>query len=97
MSYLNLSFLLFIIGSFGMFLINKHILMILISLELILLSSNINFICFSALNDDIIGQIYALFVITIAAAESSLGLAIFIVFYRLRGGVSVDLISLLKS
>jgi len=80
-----------------MFLSRKHIIIILISLELILLSTNINFVIFSVFLDDILGQIYALLVLTVAAAESALGLAILIVYYRLRGGISIDLIALLKS
>jgi len=95
--YLFLSVLLFLIGTFGMFLSRKHVIIILISLELILLSTNINFVVFSVFLDDIMGQLYALLVLTVAAAESALGLAILIVYYRLRGGISIDLISLLKS
>jgi NADH-quinone oxidoreductase subunit K len=79
-----------------MFIFRKHIINILISLELILLSINMNFIVFSCYLDDMLGQIYALLVLTLAAAESSIGLAIIIVYYRLRGGISIDLISLLK-
>jgi NADH-quinone oxidoreductase subunit K len=79
-----------------MFLFRKHIINILISLELIILSININFIVISCFIDDLLGQIYSLLILTIAAAETSIGLAIIIVYYRLRGGISVDLISLLK-
>jgi len=88
---------LFLIGTFGMFLSRKHVIIILISLELILLAANINFVIFSVFLDDILGQVFALLVLTVAAAESALGLAILIVYYRLRGGISIDLISLLKS
>jgi NADH-quinone oxidoreductase subunit K len=95
--YILLSICLFLIGTFGMFLSRKHVIIILISLELILLATNINFVIFSVFLDDILGQIYALLVLTVAAAESALGLAILIVYYRLRGGISIDLISLLKS
>lgn len=93
---LNLAIILFIIGILGMFIFRKHIINILISLELILLSINMNFIVFSCYLDDLLGQLYALLVLTLAAAESSIGLAIIIVYYRLRGGISIDLISLLK-
>lgn len=79
-----------------MFLFRKHIINILISLELIILSININFIVISCFIDDLLGQIYSLLILTVAAAETSIGLAIIIVYYRLRGGISVDLISLLK-
>lgn len=96
LSYLLLSLIIFIIGSLGMFLFRKHIINILISLELLLLAINMNFVVFSCFLDDFIGQIYALLVLTVAAAESSIGLAIIVVYYRLRGGISIDLISLLK-
>ena len=96
-NYIILSFIIFIIGSSGMFLFRKHIINILISLELLLLSININFIATSCFIDDLLGQIYALMVLTVAAAESSIGLSIIIIYYRLRGGISIDLINLLKS
>jgi len=95
--YLVLSLFLFLIGTFGMFISRKHVIIILISLELILLAININFVIFSVFLDDLLGQIYALLVLTVAAAESALGLAILIVYYRLRGGISIDLINLLKA
>lgn len=94
--YLLISCSLFIIGSFGMFLARKHVLIILISLELLLLSANINFVIFSVFLDDLLGQIYSILVLTVAASESALGLAILITYYRLRGGISIDLINLLK-
>lgn len=80
-----------------MFLSKKHLLIILISLELILLSITINFVFFSVFLDDLFGQIYALIILTIAAAESSIGLAILIIYFRLRGGISLNLLNLLKS
>jgi NADH-quinone oxidoreductase subunit K len=95
--YIILSSSLFVIGSFGMFLSRKHIIIILISLELILLSASINFVIFSVFLDDLLGQIYCLLVLTVGAAESALGLAILIVYYRLRGSISIDIINLLKS
>jgi len=88
---------LFLIGTIGMFQGRSHVIIILISLELILLSTNINFVVFSIFLDDLLGQIYAILVLTVAAAESALGLAILIIYYRLRGGISIDLINLLKS
>jgi NADH-quinone oxidoreductase subunit K len=94
--HIILSLILFIIGTCGMFLFRKHIINILISFELIILSINYNFIVFSCYLDDLIGQIYTLFILTVAAAESSIGLAIIIIYYRLRGGISIDLLSLLK-
>lgn len=95
-AFLFLSLTIFIIGTCGMFLFRKHIINILISLELLILSLNLNFIVFSCYLDDLMGQVYSLFILTVAAAESSLGLAIVIVYYRLRGGISIDLLSLLK-
>jgi len=95
--FIVLTVLMFVIGIFGMFLTRNHIIIILISLELILLAININFIVFSIFFDDLLGQTYALLILTVAAAESALGLAILIVYYRLRGGISIDLIALLKS
>jgi NADH-quinone oxidoreductase subunit K len=95
--YLCFSVIIFVIGSLGMFLFRKHIINILISLELLLLAINLNFIVFSTFLDDFLGQLYALLILTVAAAESSIGLAIVVVYYRLRGGISIDLISLLKS
>src|ERR1700743_2502873 len=93
---LILSIILFIVGILGMALSKKNILMLLISLELILLAASINFVGFSILSDDLLGQIYSLMVLTVGAAESAIGLAILIVYYRLRGGVKIDSINLLK-
>ena len=95
--YTLLSSFLFTVGVFGMFLSRKHIIIILISLELVLLSININFVTFSIYLDDFLGQIYVLLILTVAAAETALGLAILVIYYRLRGGISIDLINLLKS
>lgn len=86
-SYFVLSSSLFVVGSLGMFLTRKHIIIILISLELILLAININFIASSVYLDDLVGQLYVILILTVAAAESSLGLALLIVYYRLRGGI----------
>lgn len=94
---LFLSFLLFFIGSLGLFLLRTHALMALISLEILILSININFIVGSIFLDDILGIIYSLINLTSAASESAIGLALLIVFYKLKGGISFDLISLLKS
>jgi NADH-quinone oxidoreductase subunit K len=95
--YLILSSILFVIGSFGMFLIRKHIIIILISFELIILAINCNFVIGAIFLDDLMGQIYGLLILTVAAGESALGLALIIVYYRLIGGISINLISLLKS
>jgi len=95
--YFLLSFLLFLIGSLGLFLLRTHALMALISLELLILSININFIVGSIFLDDLSGLIYSLINLTSAASESAIGLALLIVFYKVKGGISLDLISLLKS
>lgn len=94
--FIILSLIMFLTGGIGIFLFRKHLINILIALELILLSINLNFIIFSCYLDDILGQIYCLIVLTVAAAESSIGLALLIIYYRLRGGISIDLINLLK-
>lgn len=96
-SLLALSFFLFLVGTLGMFLYRRHFIIILIALELLLLSINLQFVIFSVFLEDLLGQLFCLLTLTVAAAESSLGLAILIVFYRLRGGISVDLVTLLKA
>lgn len=97
LNYLFLSSVLLILGVFGVFLTRRHLILILISIELILLSVNLNFVVFSVYLDDIVGQVFSLFVLMVAAAESSIGLAILVVYYRLFGTISVDFINLLKS
>jgi len=97
LGYLLLSAVLLILGVFGVFLTRRHLILILISIELILLSVNLNFVVFSVYLDDIVGQVFSLFVLMVAAAESSIGLAILVVYYRLFGTISVDFINLLKS
>lgn len=96
-NYLITSSTLLLLGIFGVFLTRRHLIIILISIELILLAVNINFIVFSVYLDDIVGQIFSLFVLMVAAAESSIGLAILVVYYRLFGTISVDFINLLKA
>lgn len=90
------SIMIFFLGAIGTFLFNKHFINILIFLELMILSCNINFVFFSSLFNDILGQIYCLMSLTIAAAESSIGLALLIIYYRLHGGIFIDFINLLK-
>jgi len=94
--FLFISFFIFLVGVSGLFLTRKHIILLLLSVELIFLSINYNFIIFSVFMDDMLGQYYALCILTVAAAESAIGLAILVIFYRLRGGISLDLINLLK-
>jgi len=96
LKYIFVSNFLFFVGVYGLFFVRKHIIILLLSLELIFLSINYNFLIFSVYLDDFLGQFYVLCIISVAAAESAIGLAILIVFFRLRGGISVDLINLLK-
>lgn len=95
-SLIFLSLILFLIGVYGMTLLRKHVIIILIALELMLLSININFIVSAIYMDDIIGELYVLIILTVAAAEIAIGLAICIVYYRLRGSISIDYMNLLK-
>jgi len=97
LSCLYASYNLFIISILGLCLSRKNIIIIIISLELLLLSANMNFIFGSVFLDDFLGQIYSLMIFCIGAAESSLGLALITIYYRLRGGISINLICLLKA
>ena len=94
--YLTVSAILFTLGVFGIFLNRKNVIIILMSIELILLAVNINLVSFSSFLGDIVGQVYALFVLTVAAAEAAIGLAILVVFYRNRGSIAVEDINLMK-
>ena len=96
LKYLLISNFLFLLGVLGLFFTRKHIILLLLCLELIFLSVSFNFIVFSIFLEDIVGYFYVLSVITVAAAESAIGLAIVVIFFRLRGGISLDLINLLK-
>jgi len=95
--YFILSTILFTIGILGLFLVRKHAIMLLISLELLILAVNINFIIAAIFLDDLIGFIYSLINLTSAASESAIGLGLLIILYRIKGSISLDLISLLKS
>ena len=94
--YLTLAAILFTTGVFGIFLNRKNVIIILMSIELILLAVNINLVAFSTHLGDIVGQIYALLVLTVAAAEAAIGLAILVVFYRSKGSIAVEDINLMK-
>lgn len=94
--FLFISIMLFIIGILGIFLVKKNIIIILMSIELMLLAININFIIFSVYLDDLTGQIFSLFVLTVAAAESAIGLAILVVYYRIKGIISINFINSIK-
>jgi NADH-quinone oxidoreductase subunit K len=94
--YLTVAAILFTIGVFGIFINRKNVIVILMSVELILLSVNINLVAFSAFLGDLVGQVFALIVLTVAAAEASIGLAILVVFYRNRGSIAVEDINLMR-
>ena len=94
--YLVLSAFLFTVGVVGIFVNRKNIIVILMAIELILLSVNLNLIAFSVFSGTIAGQIFAMLVLTVAAAEAAVGLAILVVFFRLRGDISVEAIDLMK-
>ena len=94
--YLVVAAILFTFGIAGIILNRKNIIVILMSVELILLSVNLNFVAFSAQLGDLTGQVFALFVLTVAAAEAAIGLAILVTFYRNRGTIAVDDINSLK-
>ena len=94
--YLTLAAILFVIGVFGIFLNRKNIIVILMSIELMLLAVNINFVAFSAYLNDLHGQVFAMFILTVAAAEAAIGLAILMTFFRNKGQILVDDLSELK-
>lgn len=94
--YLTVSATLFVIGIFGLFLNRKNIIILLMSIELILLSVNINLVAFSSFAQDLIGQIFTLLVLTVAAAEAAIGLAILVSFFRNRGAISVEDVNVMK-
>ena len=94
--YLTLGSIIFTIGVIGIFLNRKNIIVILMSIELILLAVNINFVSFSIFLNDLVGQIFALFILTVAAAEAAIGLAIIVAYYRNTGTVHVEEIDSLK-
>lgn len=94
--YLSLSAALFTIGVFGIFVNRKNIIVILMSIELMLLSVNINLVAFSAFNGNIIGQVFAMLVLTVAAAEAAVGLAILVVYFRNRGDIAVEDVNLMR-
>jgi NADH:ubiquinone oxidoreductase subunit K len=96
-NYLMLAFFIYILGLVGIFITRKNIILILISIELMLVAINFSLVVFSIYFDDMLGQIFSLFVLTVAAAESSIGLAILVIYYRLRGNVSMDFIQTIKS
>jgi NADH-quinone oxidoreductase subunit K len=94
--YLTVAAILFTIGVFGIFLNRKNVIIILMSIELMLLAVNLNFVAFSAFLGDLIGQVFALFVLTVAAGEAAIGLAILVTYFRNRGSIAVEDIHLMK-
>ena len=94
--YLTLAATLFTIGVFGIFLNRKNVIVILMSIELILLAVNINFVAFSVALGDLAGQVFAMFILTVAAAEAAIGLAIVVVYFRNRGSIEVEDIILMR-
>ena len=96
MHYLTLGAILFTIGVFGIFLNRKNVIIILMCIELMLLAVNINFVAFSAFMDDLAGQVFSMFILTVAAAEAAIGLAILVTFFCAKGSIAVEDISGLK-
>jgi len=94
--YLTVAAVLFIIGIFGLFLNRKNVIILLMSIEIMLLSVNINLVAFSSFMNDLVGQIFTLFVLTVAAAEAAIGLAILVSFFRNRGTIAVEDVNVMK-
>ncbi len=94
--YMTLAAILFTLGILGIFLNRKNVIIILMSVELMLLAVNINLVAFSAYLNDLVGQIFAMFVLTVAAGEAAIGLAILVVYFRNRGSIEVEDVNLMK-
>lgn len=94
--YLVVSAILLVIGIFGIFMNRKNVITIMMSIELILLAVNLNFVAFSDMLHDLTGQIFTMFVLTVAAAESAIGLAIVVIYFRNRGSIAVEDVNLMK-
>ncbi len=94
--YMTVSAIVFTLGIFGIFVNRKNVIIILMSVELMLLAVNINLVAFSAYLHDMVGQVFAMFVLTVAAAEAAIGLAILVVYFRNRGSIAVEDISSMK-
>jgi NADH-quinone oxidoreductase subunit K len=95
-SYLSVAAVLFTIGVIGIFLNRKNVIVILMSVELMLLAVNINLVAFSAFRGDLVGQVFALLILTVAAAEAAIGLAIIVTYFRNRGSIAVEDINMMK-
>ncbi|MDM8011403.1 MAG: NADH-quinone oxidoreductase subunit NuoK [Parasphingorhabdus sp.] len=94
--YLVVSSILFVMGMLGIFLNRKNIIIILMAIELILLAVNLNFVAFSAFIGDMTGQVFAMFILTVAAGEAAIGLAILVIYFRQRGTIAVDDVNRMK-
>ena len=94
--YLTLAAIIFTIGVIGIFINRKNVIIILMSIELILLSVNINLVSFSIYLENLVGQIFAMFILTVAAAEAAVGLAIIVIYYKNKGSIHVEQINSLK-
>ena len=94
--YLTAASVLFVVGIFGIFLNRKNVIVILMSVELMLLAVNISLVAFSAFLGDLVGQVFSLFILTVAAAEAAIGLAILVCFFRVRGTIAVEEINSMK-
>ena len=94
--YLTVASIVFTLGVFGIFLNRKNVIIILMSIELILLAVNINLVSFSVFLNDLVGQVFAMFILTVAAAEAAIGLAVLVVYFRNRGTIAVDDINMMK-
>lgn len=94
--FINVALVTFIIGIWGIFVVRKNIIIVLVSIELLLFAVNLLFVIFSVYLDDLVGQLFALFILTIAAAESAIGLALLVNYYRIFGIINTDSLSHLK-
>ena len=94
--YVVVSSMLFVLGVLGIFLNRKNVIVILMAIELILLAVNLNFVAFSAFLGDLVGQVFAMFVLTVAAAEAAIGLAILVIYFRGRGTIAVDSVNRMR-
>ena len=94
--YLVVAALLLVFGVFGIFLNRKNVIIMLMSIELILLAANLNLVAFSAVLQDLVGQVFVMFTLTVAAAEAAIGLAIVVIYFRNRGSIQVEDVNLMK-
>jgi NADH-quinone oxidoreductase subunit K len=97
LNFLYISVWVFLLGIYGIFLNRKNVIIMLMSVELMLLAINLNLLVFSAYMDDIMGQVFALLILTVAGAESAIGLALLLVYYRVRNSIDIEVLSLLKN